>query len=242
MKQNLALFTLSDAQLLMNKNSVVRPTPWDSNALDMPSWEILEYNVNIFQEIVNIPGHYTIKVNPLDNKALLNQFGFYYCDTLLEPSCSVKNLNLFKNSELSIAKNNALKNEILNICENTFFYGRFHRDFNISNDLAERRYLQWLERLLAENQVYGLFWNGKLGGFIAYNQNSLVLHAISKEFRGRSLSKCWWSLVCDDLFLHSGYTEIISSISSSNLPALNLYASLGFVFKKAVDVYHCVIK
>ena len=38
-----------------------------------------------------------------------------------------------------------------------------------------------------------------------------------------------------------GYDEVRSSISVSNLPALNLYSSLGFYFGSAQDIYHGLV-
>jgi hypothetical protein len=46
--------------------------------------------------------------------------------------------------------------------------------------------------------------------------------------------------VCADL-ASQGAGEITSSISAANIPALRLYAALGFRFRNPVDVYHRVI-
>ena len=60
------------------------------------------------------------------------------------------------------------------------------------------------------------------------------------EHRGRGLARHLWSAVCTDL-ARRGERELTSSISATNLPALNLYVSLGFRFRNALDVYHRVI-
>jgi ribosomal protein S18 acetylase RimI-like enzyme len=67
-----------------------------------------------------------------------------------------------------------------------------------------------------------------------------VLHALGANHRGRGLARHLWSAVCADL-ARQGAEELSSSISVSNLAALNLYASLGFRFRNPVDVYHKVI-
>ena len=61
-----------------------------------------------------------------------------------------------------------------------------------------------------------------------------------KKYRGQGLAKFWWSLVCCRLFA-DGFDEVSSSVSAANLAVLNLYASLGFKFKEATDVYHKLI-
>jgi ribosomal protein S18 acetylase RimI-like enzyme len=47
--------------------------------------------------------------------------------------------------------------------------------------------------------------------------------------------------MCAEL-ARQGAPELTSSISATNLAALNLYVSLGFRFRNPVDVYHRVIR
>ena len=64
-------------------------TPWDSRIFGFNTFEIVDTSdgnlkktlERIFQE--NRLGHYTVKLNPLNNKKILHEFGFYYCDTLI---------------------------------------------------------------------------------------------------------------------------------------------------------------
>ena len=130
--------------------------------------------------------------------------------------------------------------QLLQLEKNVFAHGRFHRDFNISKNKANTRYDNWLKQLFEAQQVYGLFWSRELAGFIAYHENCLVLHMLRTSYRGRRLSRYWWSLVCLEQF-NAGCKTIKSSISATNIPVLNLYASLGFSFSKAQDVYHCLV-
>jgi hypothetical protein len=219
--------------------SLLKPTPWDTKTFGFPTYELQEYSANALEECLTLPGHYTLKVDPLEDKALLQQFHFYYCDTLLEPYCSKKRLRIIDHPYLSVSKIVDL-NKIMLICDGAFKYGRFHRDMNIPIKLANLRYCNWLKEMAQENSVYGLYFNVELAGFIAYQSNCLVLHAVSEKYQGKGLSKYWWSMVCADL-LAQGNEIIKSSISASNLPALNLYASLRFSFGNALDVYHRVV-
>lgn len=132
-------------------------------------------------------------------------------------------------------------NLLSNMIYSTFTYDRFHRDFNINPHLADVRYDLWLQDLWKNEQVVTLIYSGKIAGFWAYSNNKILLHALSQEYRGKGLSKYFWSLACTKL-LAKGYQEITSSISASNLAVLNLYSSLGFRFRNAVDIYHLVLE
>lgn len=224
----------------MSQVKIIKATPWDTAAFGMPTWEILEYSASCLKKIIKNPGHYTIKVDPLKDKKLLHELSFYYCDTLIEPHCNVDQLRFTQHSDATISKIIDFK-QALAICHGAFVYGRFHRDFNLDKRCADLRYNNWLQQLLESHQVYGLYWQGELAGFIGYNGSILVLHALSEKYRGQGLSKYWWSAVCLDLF-ESGSNEIKSSISVANLPVINLYASLGFSFKSPQDLYHCFVE
>jgi L-amino acid N-acyltransferase YncA len=202
----------------------------------MPTWELLEYSEAALQQAEQTTGHHTIKVNPLADKRLLQNYGFYYCDTLIEPHCNAKRLRQTRHSDATISKEVDVE-RALAISHGAFAYGRFHRDFNLSKVAADLRYDNWLKQLLEAKQVYGLYWQGTLAGFIGHNANNLVLHAVTQQQRGKGLSKYWWSEVCAEL-LEAGYDEVKSSISAGNLAVLNLYASLGFSFSHPQDVYH----
>lgn len=220
----------------MNKIPLIKATPWDSAVFGMPTWELLEYTEAALQQAMESSGHYTIKVNPLENKRLLHEYGFYYCDTLIEPHCNAARLRTVQHPDVSISKCLDIQ-DALAICHGAFAHGRFHRDFNLPQSAADLRYDNWLKQLIDEQHVYGLYWQGELAGFIGYHGNGLVLHAIAEQQRGKGRSKFWWSAVCNAL-LAVGNEEVHSSVSASNLAVVNLYASLGFIFKNPQDIYH----
>jgi len=219
---------------------MIKPTPWDEAVFGMPTWELTEYSEESIQHGLGFKGHQTIKVDPLANKQLLNDYGFYYCDTLIVPSCRATRLIAVHHPDATILKSIDAEHA-LEIFHGSFTYGRFHRDFNLPRAAADLRYDNWLKQLMEAQQVYGLYWQGILAGFIGYDANNLVLHAVAEKCRGKGLSKFWWSEVCAKL-LTNGHDEVKSSISSANLAALNLYASLGFSFSCPQDVYHRLVR
>jgi GNAT superfamily N-acetyltransferase len=212
-----------------------KPTPWDAAVFAVPTFELADAGEQTLQMAITQPGHYTVKVDPLACKKALHDYGFYYCDTLIEPYCPKAQFKAFVHAEVSISKAVTFA-QVQPICHGAFAHGRFQRDFNLDRVKADLRYDNWLAALLAEDKVYGVFFRGDLAGFIAVDGNILVLHALSAAYRGQGLSKYFWTAVCQACF--ADLEVLKSSISATNIPALNLYASLGFQFSHPVDVYH----
>lgn len=218
----------------------IEETPWDAAVLGMPTFEIRTFSESDLILASGKPGHYTVKVDPLSDKKMLHAYGFYYCDTLIEPCCTFERFRFHDHADFA-ARPAPSSERLIEICHGAFSHGRFHRDFNLDPDLANLRYDRWLESLHAEGKVLGLYHDETLCGFIAHSGGKLLLHALNEASRGKGQGKYFWSSACRKIF-ESGEKEITSSISASNLPILNLYASLGFRFGKAVDIYHLVVK
>lgn len=223
----------------MASAKLIERTPWDSMVLGCDAFELRVATPEAMAE-ARAPGHYTVKIDPRASKAMLHRHGFYYCDTLVEPYCAAARFQPVPHPAAGFRRDPD-PDPLFAICRGAFQHGRFHRDFNIEPRVADLRYENWLRTLHAGGKVYGLLWLGGLAGFIAHESGKLVLHALGGEYRGRGIAKHLWSAVCADL-VNRGEHELTSSISVTNLPALNLYASLGFQFRNAVDVYHRVIR
>lgn len=223
----------------MSARTLIKETPWDTVAFGIPTWELSEYSVAALEQIGQISGHYTVRVDPLANKQLLSEYGFYYCDTLIEPSVNSARFRPVAHPEAAISEHPDAE-LVLKINHGAYTHGRFHRDFNLPKPSADIRYDKWLQQLLDANQVFGLHWQGETAGFIGHKDGCLVLHAVAEAQRGKGRAKFWWSAVCSTL-LSSGHAEVTSSISASNIAVLNLYASLGFTFGNPHDIYHLVV-
>ena len=214
----------------------IKSSPWDSAVFGVDAYEITDSSRESLELAVRVPGHYTVRVDPLVSKQLLHEYGFYYCDTLIEPYCTTERFLAFDTVAAGMSRDVALE-PLLAICHGAFSHGRFHRDFNLPRAQADRRYDNWLAQLHGAGKVYGLLYQGELVGFIAVDGNRLVLHAIAESLRGRGLAKFLWTPVCRALLNH-GCNELVSSVSASNLAVVNLYATLGFRFRNPVDLYH----
>lgn len=217
-------------------------TPWDSRVFGLDTFEIIDPSREAFDLVFSNYklGHYTVKVDPLFSKKLLHDYGFYYCDTLIEPYCASNHFVFFKKEGIGICSSPSIK-DLIKICHGAFVHGRFHRDFNIDKNLADIRYDLWLKDIYDSQNILVLTYYDEVVGFWGFSKNRILLHALSEEYRGRGMGKYFWSIACRELF-SSGYNELISSISISNIRALNLYCSLGFRFRNPLDVYHLLLK
>jgi ribosomal protein S18 acetylase RimI-like enzyme len=219
--------------------SPIERIPWDSVALGCEAYELASAAPEVLALVRN-PGHYTVRVDPHTDKRNLHEHGFYYCDTLIEPYCAARDFEPQPHPAAGLDRTPALE-ALLAMCRGAFRHGRFHRDFYVERARADRRYENWLRSLHAAGKVYGLTWEGEAAGFIAHDGGKLVLHALGEKHRGRGLARHLWSVACMDR-VQQGVTELTSSMSLTNLAALNLYVALGFRFRNPVDVYHRVIR
>lgn len=221
--------------------SGLKPTPWDAAALGGETFEVMRpRDEALLRAAASTPGHYTARIGPLESKALLHRYGFYYCDTLLQPHCSRERFRGAHDPRASILASVDVS-ELVALGHGAFAHDRFHRDFQVDPEAADRRYDRWLAQLHAEGRTFGLAWEGALAAFFAVTDGPvgahLVLHAVGERFRGRGLAKYLWTAGCEALF-ERGHTELTSSVSATNLAVVNLYASLGFRFQEPVDLYH----
>lgn len=215
-------------------------TPWDQNVFGFATWEIVLLEETVLAGLDAYPGHYTVKVDPLLNTELLHRYGFYYCDTLLEPYADRSRFREYSHDQVSIDERPS-REAMISLCHGTFRHGRFHRDFNIAPELADQRYGQWVGQLCDEQNAFALLYCGETAAFFGCRANKLVLHAVAEPFQGRGLAKFLWSRACCELFAR-GHRELCSSVSAANLAVVNLYASLGFRFRNPVDIYHRMVR
>lgn len=220
----------------MGKTDYLIKTPWDSKIFGINTYEVVSISDEVMKKISGMKGHFTVRISPALSSKVVNDYGFYYCDTLIEPYCSKQNFKCFGNKDINISYKSGIDN-LMKISNGAFICGRFHRDFNIDKKLADLRYDNWLKEFYKSGNVLGLIYKNDLAGFWCVAGNKIRLHAIGKNYKGKGLGKYLWSAACMELF-RQGHKELISSISTSNAAILNLYASLGFKFRNPVDIYH----
>ncbi len=218
------------------QSEYLEETIWDSKVFGIDTYELKEYSKESLNSISSISGHFTLRLDPLEDKELVNKYGFYYADTLIEPYLSKENFkkNLESKYEINLSPD---VEELIPICRNAFAYDRFHRDSNLKKELSDERYVNWLKEFSTKGKVMTTMSEKQTTAFFCYDKGKLLLHAVSEKFRGKGLAKYFWTEVIDSLF-QLGFTEVNSSISASNLSVLNLYSSLNFRFRNPKEIYH----
>lgn len=220
----------------MASNHYLKETPWDQRTFKINTYEVVSEAEEALRETENRIGHYTLKADPFSPKGLLETYGFYYVDTLLQPECKAEDLREFENEGFTTKKEGDLES-IKYMAKEVFVHGRFHRDKNVPAHLADLRYARWLEDLYRKNQVYFLYYQEQLAGFLGFEGNKILLLGMGEKFQGRGLSKPFLYSACRQL-CSEGYDKLITSVSSINQASLNLFYSAGFKVKGSVDVYH----
>ncbi|ASK62590.1 GNAT family N-acetyltransferase [Virgibacillus phasianinus] len=217
-------------------SNYLQETPWDKRNFNMNTYELTASTESALEETVDKQGHFTLKVNPLDNPEMLLKYGFYYMDTLIEPVCKKDDLRLFVRDGTSISTEYD-PSEIIQIADEAFMHGRFHRDFNIPNDQADKRYVNWVKDLMEAKKVFSLLYEDQIAGFYAFEEDKVLLMGMKEEFRSKGLAKSFVSQGCFEQ-IKFGHSQLRTSISAANVASLNLFQSLGFKLKNTVDVYH----
>lgn len=220
----------------MKTATYLRPTPWDKRNFHIDTYEVTSLTEEALNETDQYDGHYTIKVDPMANTELLFKHGFYYMDTMIEPVCQKKDLQLIEQEGTSISKNYVTE-DVYAIAEEVFEISRFHRDFHIPSFMADLRYMNWVRDLQEKDLIIALYDHGELAGFYGYEDDKVLLLGIKETFRGKGLTKAFTSKCCQAQF-ELGYEQLKTSISAANLASLNLFISLGFKLKRTTDVYH----
>ncbi|GLO67083.1 GNAT family N-acetyltransferase [Oceanobacillus kimchii] len=217
--------------------SYLEPTPWDQRNFPVETYQLSEYSEAALRETDQVKGHFTVKVGVFENTKLLHDYGFYYADTLIAPFCK-KDRFLFERAKEASFTENFDKDEILNIAEEAFQGGRYHRDFNIPNNMADKRYRNWVKDLINQRLILAYKQNGEIAGFFAYKDDQILLLAMHEDYRGKGMATAFAGACVKEQFVRTGHTELKTSISPSNPASLNVFLGLGFRLGPAIDVYH----
>lgn len=181
-----------------------------------------------------------VRVNEEDRETrnTLESFGFKMKEITHEISCkNIKYFNLKPNKKCSI-KQDCKTVELLSIVDGLFKHGRFVEDPSIPTEKSNSRNLNWTLQILNDDTVIKkyLYYNDKPVGFMFYvsdeNSVDLILGGVSERYQ--HLSYYFW----EQIFLINKDKRFRTSISASNLGALNLYLKFGFEVKKIKIGYH----
>lgn len=133
---------------------------------------------------------------------------------------------------------------IEDVAYTSFSTGRILLDQRLPPELSRRRYATWVRTSFGSERqiVLKAEVEGDLIGFfiVEHRQDQSVywhLTAIAPEWQGMGMGMSLWQTM---LLRHraDGASSVETTISGHNLPALNLYARLGFTFGAAEMTSH----
>lgn len=134
---------------------------------------------------------------------------------------------------------------LLAIAGSAFHADRYHRDPHIPGSRADARFSSWIaEGMKAEEPifVYEDARNSEVLGFFHWRPSGersvdLSLAAVHPRFQGTGVGASMYEAVlCEARAL--GHDTATTRISAANLDVVNLFARLGFTFRRAQMTWH----
>lgn len=236
-----------------------RLTPWDSKSLGLKTaeyidWENLDNIASIEDEILLLEN--ILKNQKIDFiytrvdsqnfavKEALQNTGYYFAEcSQMVIRTKIRSYDSIKCPK--IGYRNYKKDDILelkSIAKESFSYGRFHEDPRLNIDLANLRYVNWIDDLIDQDADIKIATLGKkVIGFSIQKMDKtkkkaqLILAGCSK---GKEIfaSSLW-----NEILLYNksiGVASIEALISASNIGVLNIYSFFGFKIKNTFFGFH----
>ena len=123
-------------------------------------------------------------------------------------------------------------------------HGRFHQDPLLGRQIGNTRYKFWLLNSFSNpvQFVFKCMVDGKIAGFfvVEYPEEKSChwsLNGLAPEYVGRIMGTQIWKAMMR-FHQNEGMESVVTSISSHNTPAFNLYVKLGFRFPLPQVTYH----
>lgn len=127
---------------------------------------------------------------------------------------------------------------VIRIAAESFIKDRFHVDPHCPDQLADKRFVFWVEDLLkGDTQFELLLYNGEVIGFMARKHQHLVLAGFSRTYSSSGFGDFLWLSVLSHM-VSEGLAQAHTRISANNIPVLNLYVRLGFKFREPAAMFH----
>lgn len=167
---------------------------------------------------------------PHSKTIFLESCGFYFVDTEMilqhkEPKYIDSDVEVFEISDIGDLDIGAF--------DGVFSGSRFHLDANISNELADRLWIEYLENFQIDtnNKIFVARCDGVDVGYIGVHifggEATLFAVATRKEYQGKSIgSKMIQSIVGS--LKSSMVTNVKTEVYTKNIAAVNFYIKNGF--------------
>lgn len=175
----------------------------------------------------------------------LQRHGFYFIELNYRPE--LRDLSARTYAPTGIRVHEAAQKDapiLADMAEQTIQYGRFHQDPWIGAPLGRKRYRQWLLNAftIARQQVLVCTSGGVIVAFFVVEHAApdrcfWSLIGFSPQVNGSGLgTRVWQSMLA--YHRRKGVDIVSTSISSHNVPVMNLYVKLGFRFPEPSITLH----
>ncbi len=183
----------------------------------------------------------------LAESMFLEEHGFRFIELNYLPEIDGLSAFSLDSEDITVEKATLADREFLaDVAGRIYQHGRFHQDARLGAEVGNKRYRAWLlNSFECDTQtVYNCLLAGRTAAFFVVEARGLdhafwSLVGLVPEFAGRGLAKAVWRAM---LAYHrrQGVTRVSTSISSHNIPVLNLYVRLGFRFPAPSMTLHWV--
>lgn len=189
-----------------------------------------------------------LPVADLRSVHLLEDEGFRFIEMTVNPWITASRFS-FQSRDLEMFAEVASEPETQTILEaipGLFQHGRLHVDPRIPAEVGDTRYQSWIVSSTKNESARLLIIKGQdreIRAFFLFNSDSRtksvkwLLNGMMPKFKGVGAAKEAWTAAIAH-HLGSGVSEIQTTISLSNAPALNLYAMLEFSFREPAATLH----
>jgi hypothetical protein len=182
----------------------------------------------------------------------LNKNGFYYIESSIQISLSIKDYllpkkiqkinNLISYHLVDSSRIDSLCNEIR---KGVFSTDRIALDNNFGKDISNKRYCNWIndEYRNNNNNIFEIRFGEKEIGFFGIKEKSnltyeIFLGGIYLEMQNFGLGFSIITKSIEEIITRNG-KQLITHVSSNNIPIIRLYTQLGF---SPVEIKNVFIK
>jgi hypothetical protein len=182
----------------------------------------------------------------------LNKNGFYYIESSIQISLSIKDYllpkkiqkinNLISYHLVDSSRIDSLCNEIR---KGVFSTDRIALDNNFGKDISNKRYCNWIndEYRNNNNNIFEIRFGEKKIGFFGIKEKSnltyeIFLGGIYLEMQNFGLGFSIITKSIEEIITRNG-KQLITHVSSNNIPIIRLYTQLGF---SPVEIKNVFIK
>lgn len=237
--------------------------PWDSRLFGFPFYELRCGEVHPSQLADELSGWlaqlspekpclvYT-RIAPL-NVALseaLASCGFYHVETTIDLAFGLSEVRLeseWQTDKLVLgAADSGDLEEVKSLARSAFTTDRFHLDPHLPSELADQRYVNWIENAYAAGEMLFTYKDRKSGKLIGFyhvrelgpGHVDLSLAGIDPAYQHFGIGPMMYR----DVFracVDRGYERASTRVALQNTDVINLYLGFGVQIGNAQNTLHC---